>query len=127
MRVLLDTHALVWWFENSQRLSKRAATIISNADHTVYVSAASAWEMAIKTNLGKFDALPVVIELSKYAAEEGFVELPISLEHATRAGFLPLHHCDPFDRLLVAQSQSLNIPIVSADALLDRYDVKRLW
>jgi len=65
--------------------------------------------------------------LSGYIAEEGFTELPISITQATRAGLLPLHHRDPLDRLLVAQAQDLNIPIVSSDRLLDLYDVKRLW
>ena len=67
------------------------------------------------------------MELARHAAEEGFVELSISVDHATRAGLLPLHHRDPFDRLLVAQAQALNVPILSADTILDRYDVKRVW
>lgn len=127
MKVLLDTHTLVWWFGDAGKLSKRSASIISNSKNTVLISAASAWELAIKTNLGKLDALSLVMELSRHAAEEGFVELSISIDQATRAGLLPLHHRDPFDRLLVAQAQALNVPILSADTVLDRYDVKRVW
>jgi len=127
MNLLLDTHALVWWFSDAPKLSKRASSLIANSRNTVLVSAVSAWELAIKVNLGKLDALDFVMELDRHTEEEGFVPLPISIGQASRAGLLPLHHRDPFDRLLVAQAQSLNIPILSADSLLDRYDVKRLW
>ena len=127
MKVLLDTHTLFWWFGAPDRLSKQASAIISSAGNTVLVSPATAWEMAIKVNLGKMDALALVVELGRHIEQEGFVELPITLEQAARAGLLPLHHRDPFDRLLVAQAQSLNLPILSADLVLDRYDVKRVW
>jgi PIN domain nuclease of toxin-antitoxin system len=101
--------------------------MIANQNNIVLVSAAIAWELAIKVNLGKFDALSLTTELPRYAEEEGFKELPISMEQAVRAGLLPLHHRDPFDRLLVAQAQALNAPILSADKVLDQYDVKRVW
>ena len=127
MKILLDTHALIWWLGNESKLSRRASSIIANQKNTVLVSAAIAWELAIKVNLGKVDALSLTTELSRYTAEEGFEELPISMEQAVRAGLLPLHHRDPFDRLLVAQAQGLNVPILSADTVLDQYDVKRLW
>lgn len=127
MRVLLDTHALVWWFADFGRLSKRAASIITSMDNTVLVSAAVAWELSIKVNLGKFDGMGLVTDLKQRLEKEGFSESPITLTQATRAGLLPLHHRDPFDRMLVAQAQDLGIPILSADPLLDQYDVKRLW
>ena len=127
MKILLDTHALIWWFGNESKLSRRALSIITNQNNTILVSAAIAWELAIKVNLGKFDALSLATELPSYTAEEGFEELPISMEQAVRAGLLPLHHRDPFDRLLVAQAQALNAPILSADKVLDQYDVKRVW
>ena len=127
MKVLLDTQALIWWFGDEARLSKRATAIIGNSNNTILVSAAAAWELAIKVNLGKIDALSLVVDLPRQAEQEGFVELPISVEQATRAGLLPLHHRDPFDRLLVAQAQSMNVPVLSSDTVLDRYDVKRLW
>lgn len=127
MEVILDTHALVWWFNAPKQLSKRAHSILANTDNTVLISAAVAWELSIKVNLGKLDALALVTGLTQKLQKEGFSELPVSIAHATRAGLLPLHHRDPFDRLLVAQAQDLGVPIVSADELLDRYDVKRLW
>jgi PIN domain nuclease of toxin-antitoxin system len=127
MNVLLDTHTLFWWFSDATKLSKRAVSIIASQSNTVLVSAATAWELAIKVNLGKIDALGLVVELGHYAEQEGFMELPISIEHAARAGLLPSYHRDPFDRLLVAQAQALHVPILSADLVLDRYDIKRLW
>ncbi len=127
MNLLIDTHALIWWFTGDVKLSRRAANTIKNLDNTVLVSPATAWEMAIKVNLGKLDALSLVVQLGRQAAEEGFMEQPITIEHAVRAGLLPRHHGDPFDRLLVAQAQSLNVPILSADPILDNYDVKRIW
>jgi PIN domain nuclease of toxin-antitoxin system len=127
MEVIVDTHVLVWAFNEPKRLSKRANSILTNTDNTVLVSAAVAWELSIKVNLGKLDALPLLSGLTQRLQREGFTELPISIAQATRAGLLPLHHRDPFDRLLVAQAQDLGIPIVSADELLDRYDVNRLW
>jgi PIN domain nuclease of toxin-antitoxin system len=127
MDLLLDSHTLVWWFSEPAKLSRRASSLMADSENTVLVSAATAWELAIKVNLGKLDALPFVVALPLYIREEGFLELPIEVQHATRAGLLPLHHRDPFDRLLVAQAQSLNIPILSSDSSLDAYDVKRLW
>ena len=127
MKVLLDTHTLVCWFSEPEKLSKRAASIITNSSNAVLVSAASAWELAIKVNLGKVDAISLVSDLSMHLAEEGFEELPIAIRHATRAGSLPLHHRDPFDRLLVAQALELDVPILGADKSLDRYDIRRLW
>jgi PIN domain nuclease of toxin-antitoxin system len=127
MRVLLDTHVLFWWFEDASKLSKRTTNVISNAENSVLVSAASAWELAIKANLGKLDAIPLVMTLDQQITEAGFEAISISLEQAMRAGLLPMHHRDPFDRLLVAQAQDLNVPILSSDTGLDKYDVKRLW
>ncbi len=127
MKVLLDTHVIIWWLEGSRKLSKRALGLLTNPKDTILVSAATAWELAIKVNLGKFNPLFPVSELSSEIEQEGFVEMPIGIDHAVRAGLLPLHHKDPFDRLLVAQAQALSVPILSADELLDLYDVNRMW
>jgi PIN domain nuclease of toxin-antitoxin system len=127
MNVLLDTHAVIWWFNEPEKLSKRATTTITNQANTVYVSAASSWEMAIKASLGKLHTTSFVLDLVDLLRQENFFEQPVTVDHAVRGGLLPLHHRDPFDRLLVAQAQSLNIPIVSADAILDAYDIKRIW
>jgi PIN domain nuclease of toxin-antitoxin system len=127
MEVLLDTHAVIWWFEGATGLSKRASLIIASPSNLILISAAVGWELAIKVNIGKFNTPSLVQELSQLVGREGFAELPISLEHAVRAGLLPLHHRDPFDRLLVAQAQARGAPILSADRALDAYDVRRIW
>jgi PIN domain nuclease of toxin-antitoxin system len=100
MRVLIDTQVLFWWYSELGKLSKRAVSIVTDGSNTVLVSALVAWELAIKSAMGKLDALPLVIDLSRYIAEEGFAELPISIPQATRAGLMLSHHHDPFDRLL---------------------------
>ncbi|HEX8816437.1 MAG TPA: type II toxin-antitoxin system VapC family toxin [Terriglobales bacterium] len=127
MKVIVDTHALIWWFNEPERLSKTAIPVLTDPGNTIYISAAVAWEIAIKVNLGKLNALPLAAELTRYVAGEGFTEQPITVDQAVRAGLLPRHHRDPFDRLLVAQSQDLSAPILSADTALDRYDIERLW
>ena len=127
MKLLVDTQVLFWWYGEPARLSKRALSTMESADNSIFVSAVSAWELAIKASIGKLDALPLVIDLAQYIADEGFQELPVTISQATRAGLLPPHHRDPFDRLLVAQAQDLNVPILSSDKLLDQYDVTRVW
>jgi PIN domain nuclease of toxin-antitoxin system len=118
---------VVWWLEDANRLSRRASTILGNRDNGILVSAAVGWELAIKVNLGKLKPSSILDSLDRILEREAFSELPITMEAAVRAGLLPAHHRDPFDRILVAQAQSLNLSILSANALLDRYDVKRLW
>jgi PIN domain nuclease of toxin-antitoxin system len=127
MRLLLDTHVLIWWFNEPSRLSQKAYSLLRGSGNSIFVSAAAAWELAIKVNSGKVDALSLISDLASHVAEEGFAELPISMQQAVRAGLLPRHHRDPFDRVLVAQAQDLGIPVLSADRVLDRYDVKRIW
>jgi PIN domain nuclease of toxin-antitoxin system len=127
VKVLLDTHVLVWWLEDANRLSRRAATILANCDNGILVSAVVGWEIAIKVRAGKIEPPSIIQGLDRVLERQSFSELPITLDMAVRAGLLPLHHRDPFDRLLVAQAQLLSVPILSADAVLDRYDVKRLW
>jgi PIN domain nuclease of toxin-antitoxin system len=127
VKVLLDTHALVWWLEDANRLSKRAKSILSSLDNSILISAAVGWEIAIKVNTGKMNPPSILGGFMDRLKQEGFSALPISLEMGVRAGSLPPYHRDPFDRMLVAQAQLLDIPILSADAVLDRYQVKRLW
>jgi PIN domain nuclease of toxin-antitoxin system len=113
--------------ENSGRLSKQAAKTIANPDNQILISAVVGWEMAIKVGTGKMKPSSILGGLDHALEMESFSELPITLEAAVRAGLLPLHHRDPFDRLLVAQAQSLNAPILSADEVLDLYEIERLW
>jgi PIN domain nuclease of toxin-antitoxin system len=127
LNLLIDSHVLLWWWTDEGKLSRRAKDAILDARNRSYISAAVTWELAIKVNLGKLDAREVVSALPQLLLEEGFRRLAISTDHALRAGLLPLLHRDPFDRMLVAQAQSLNSPVVSADAIFDRYGVQRIW
>lgn len=125
MPLLLDTHVFLWWILSAPRLKGGAQEIISNPDNLVFVSAASAWETAIKVALGKFD-MPIN-EFRQAIVKSAFSELPISITDALAAGALPLHHRDPFDRMLVAQAQANNLTLITHDKALEPYDVPILW
>jgi PIN domain nuclease of toxin-antitoxin system len=122
-RLLLDTHVWLWWQADDRRLGKGARTAIADAA-AVYVSAASAWEMAIKTALGKLTAPE---DIADAVDEGGFRELPIAFRHVQALGDLPLHHRDPFDRILVAQARVDGLTLVTADPALPPYGVAHLW
>jgi len=126
LRLLLDTHALLWWFADDAALSRRAHAAISDAKNDVWVSAASVWEIAIKQRLGKLSfALPPDLERAVLA--EPFSALAITLRHGQAAGALPGHHSDPFDRMLIAQAMLENCTLVSNDRAFDAYGVARFW
>jgi PIN domain nuclease of toxin-antitoxin system len=127
VRLLLDTQALLWWFQGDDRLPKSARRMIGTPDAEVFVSVAAVWELAIKTRLGKLDAQSLLDSAEERFRAAGFAALSITTEHAIRAGALPTHHKDPFDRMLVAQAQAENLAIVSSDPVFDRYGVRRLW
>lgn len=118
MRILLDTHVLIWW-DAGHALSKRAVNAIQNADE-VFVSSAAAWEVAIKASLGKIASKR---SIAIAASESGFTELPITFAHADKVRDLPAHHRDPFDRLMIAQAQVEGLVIVSRDRSFGAYDV----
>jgi PIN domain nuclease of toxin-antitoxin system len=128
MRLLLDTHTLLWWLSENASLPASAGKLIANKNNEVLVSAASAWEIATKVRLGK---LPIAIELahdfSAYLERERFDTLAVSVEHGIRAGLLPGAHKDPFDRMLIAQALAETLAIVSNDVVFDGYGVKRVW
>jgi len=127
VRVLLDTQVLFLWFDNFPAVSPSARRTIANPENERIVSAASAWELAVKTKIGKLNAQPLLDRLEEYLTEQGFLALPITLDHAVRAGSLIQHHRDPFDRMLVAQAQAENLAIVSNDRVFDSYGVRRIW
>lgn len=129
MRLLLDTHVFLWWLFADPKLSRRARTAIEDdVDNQVFVSAASAWEIATKYRIGKLpDAAVVAGNVPGTIAEEGFNELPVSVRHAERAGGLVGHHQDPFDRILIAQAILDDFALVSNERAFDTYGVKRLW
>jgi PIN domain nuclease of toxin-antitoxin system len=128
VRLLLDTHAVIWWFEDDPRLSRRARAAIGANDNQVIVSTATAWECAIKVPTGKLpQAAPLIVAFKPLLAKAGFDLLDMSLEHILAAGALPRFHGDPFDRILIAQALAEGMALVSKDKELDRYGVKRLW
>ena len=122
-RLLLDTHAFLWALESPGVLVSPAREAIANPRNAVYVSAASVWEVAIKRALNKLRGPPHLIEA---IGTVGFSELPITAFHAEQAGSLPLHHTDPFDRMLVAQAQAEGLILVTRDANIPRYGIRTL-
>ncbi|PYR58374.1 MAG: PIN domain nuclease [Acidobacteria bacterium] len=128
MRLLLDTHALLWWLDGSRRLSRKARAAIGDEATSVFVSAASAWEITTKARLGKLPgAVDVAADVAGCVAGQGFSAMDITILHAQRAGRLPGDHRDPFDRMLIAQAQLEDLPIVSDDDAFDGYGVTRFW
>jgi PIN domain nuclease of toxin-antitoxin system len=121
VNLLLDTHVLIWWDEG-RRLTEAARRAIEAAD-SVYVSAASAWEVAIKVGLGRLRPARTVEQATE---ESGFLELPVSFRHAERVAGLPPHHRDPFDRLLIAQAEVEGLTLVTRDPVFGRYAVERI-
>ena len=128
MRVLLDTHTLLWWLDGDRRLSRRARHTIGAETTTVLVSAASAWEITTKVRIGKLPgAMDVAADVAGCLAQQRFDSLDITVLHAQRAGRLPGSHRDPFDRMLIAQAQIEDLTIVTNDRIFDTYGVSRLW
>ena len=128
MRLLLDTHALIWWLAGDEALTREARTAIGNEANSVVVSAASAMEVSTKFRLGKLpNAALLAQNFEEIVAGQGFSELAISVGHARLAGEMNIAHKDPFDRLLIAQSQAEAMVLVSNDALFDGFAVQRLW
>ncbi len=128
MRLLLDTHALVWWWTDDPRLPAAARTVIADPAAIIHVSAASAWEITTKHRLGKWPKVEQMIaEFNALLRRSRFHALPISLEHAHRAGSLPGPHRDPFDRMLIAQSGLEALPVVTNDPVFAAYGAEVIW
>ncbi len=128
MRVLIDTHVLIWAGLAPARISKRATAILANRSNEVYVSAASAWEIATKVRLGKLPGAETLErDFIDSVQEAGYTFLPITAAHALRAGRLPGDHRDPFDRMIAAQALAEDIPILSTDTKLDSFGITRIW
>jgi PIN domain nuclease of toxin-antitoxin system len=126
---LLDTHALIWWLLGDPSLSVRARQIIGDPANQIFVSAASGWEISTKFRIAKLpsNAAPLVHGFNRTVLNEGFLPLPISIPHACMSGLMRGAHKDPFDRMLAAQSLSERMPIISNDALLDQFNITRIW
>lgn len=128
MKLLLDTHALLWWLDGDERLSLTARSFIANENNVVLVSAVSAWEIATKVRIGKLPgAMEVAERFVEVVREQDFDLLSISAEHAKQAGLFPGEHRDPFDRMLIAQSQIENLALISNERLFEQFGVHRVW
>lgn len=121
MKLLLDTHILLWWLTQDQKLSQTEIETIADSDNVVFVSAATAWEMAVKKMIGKLEAPD---DLPTALAANDFLELPITIEHSQKLYQLPLHHHDPFDRIMVAQAIAEDLTFMTRDTKISLYEIK---
>jgi len=128
MKLLLDTHAFLWFITDDPALSSEAKSLIENPDNDVFLSVASLWEMAIKVSIGKLTIKqPFDVFMTEQIRLNSISLLNISIDHVNLITSLPFHHRDPFDRLLIAQAMAEQLSLVSADVIFDSYDIKRLW
>lgn len=128
MNLLLDTHTLLWWWGEPEKLSPRALGLLRDPANRIHVSAASALEISIKTRIRKLpNGEGVLTSWDKRIGEDAFVEMPISTQHALRAGIMPGNHRDPFDRILAAQSLIENIPLLGCDQEISALGAERIW
>ncbi len=121
MKLLLDTHILIWWLSEASRLSQTEIALITDSDNFIFVSAATAWEIAVKKMIGKLEAPD---DLPAALAVNNFLELPITIEHSQKLYQLPLHHNDPFDRIMIAQAISEDLTFMTRDVKIPLYDIK---
>jgi PIN domain nuclease of toxin-antitoxin system len=128
VKVLLDTHTLLWAVTGNRRLSRKAHELIASFSTVVYISAATAWEISIKVHAGKLPgAERLASGFEKRMKELGFLPLPIATDHALKAGALIGTHRDPFDRMLIAQSTIENLSLISNEEIFDSFGVQRIW
>ena len=128
MKLLLDTHAFLWWLAGDTRLTVKAREAINADANQAYVSAASAWEIATKYRIGKLSqATDVAVDVASAIASQRFHELPVTVAHGQVAGALATDHRDPFDRMLVAQAMLEQMVFVSNESRFDGFPIKRLW
>ena len=128
IKALLDTHTLVWWWTDNRRLPKAARDAIADPDNTIFVSAATAWEIATKYRLGKWPEVErLVADFEVLLSQSQFTGLPISVAHARLAGTLTGTHRDPFDRMLIAQARLESAVLITGDAIFQRYHLPVVW
>lgn len=128
MRILLDSHVLLWWTTDDPAMSPAATRCLLSETHSFFVSSATMWEIATKFRMGRLpQAAEIVLDFDRIFEHYQFDPLPISPAHAVRAGLLPGPHKDPFDRMLIAQAQLEELPILSKDFIFDSYDIRRIW
>jgi PIN domain nuclease of toxin-antitoxin system len=128
VRLLIDTHALLWWLSDDASLSRAARKAMAATSNVLLVSAASAWEIATKVGLGKLPgAEDLAADFQGFMLREGFTTLDITAAQAIRAGLLPGPHQDPFGRMLISQAQAENLSIVTNERVFEAYGIRRVW
>ncbi|MEA5564566.1 type II toxin-antitoxin system VapC family toxin [Anabaena sp. UHCC 0399] len=128
MMWLIDTHTFIWYVTDDSKLSNQVIKLINDENNQIFLIIASIWEIGIKQSLGKLNFnLPLKMFITQQMSLNNFSLLDIKISHVSTVSQLPLHHRDPFDRMLIAQAIAENIPILSADAIFDTYPIQRLW
>lgn len=127
MKYLLDTHTYLWYRSSPKKLPAGVLSLLTDTSHEVLISIATPWELAIKTGIGKLSAAELLMDFESRETAAGFAFAGVTTSQAIRAGLFPLHHRDPFDRLLAAQALDLRIPLLSRERIFDLYGVKRIW
>ena len=127
MKLLLDTHAFLWFLAGNVMLSKKAKALIENPENEKYISIASFWEAAIKQSLGKLTLDVSFVELKTEMIKNGFQFLPITFDDTLRLSMLPFHHRDPFDRIIISQAMENNLTLLSCDSSFHLYNLKLVW
>lgn len=127
MNLLLDTHALIWYITDDNKLPTKTRTLIELSENHCFVSLATYWEMAIKNSLGRLEFKKPISTIFDIIEQSGFDILPISIEHTLKATSLPFHHHDPFDRMIIGQAIAEDLTIITKDEKFPLYDVRLLW
>jgi PIN domain nuclease of toxin-antitoxin system len=127
MKFLLDAHAYLWYRSSPGKLPAKVLALITETSNEALISVVTPWELAIKSGIGKLDARPLLVDFERRETAAGFAIVGITTMIAIRSGLFPLHHRDPFDRLLAAQSLELDVPLLSNDRVFDLYGANRLW
>jgi PIN domain nuclease of toxin-antitoxin system len=127
LRILLDTHTVLWWLDSPNKLGRAGYALIADPQNELLISPVVPWEIALKANKHRAQPHALVTDFRAVIQQQGFTAIQIDPLHAIRSGLLPFFHRDPFDRLLVAQSLELAVPLISIDKILDRYGVQRIW
>jgi PIN domain nuclease of toxin-antitoxin system len=127
MKYLLDTHTYLWYRSSPRFLPASILSLLTDTSHEMIISIATPWELAIKTGIGKLNAAALLVDFESRETAAGFAFAGLTTAQAIRSGLLPLHHKDPFDRLLAAQALDMRIPLVSRNAIFDLYGVNRIW
>ena len=127
MKLLVDTHTTLWWLDSPKRLGSKRFELVADPNNEVLISPVVPWEFELKAIKFKTTPHALVSDFLNVVRRQGFTAIPIDPLHAIRSGLLPFHHRDPFDRLLAAQSLELDVPLISVDAIFDRYGIARIW